>query len=210
MRLRLIPRDAGFYLLYCSQVALVAEAAAILEADLRTFADPVSAADRIRELKRQGHELRHAIVLRLDRTFVPPFDPSEILALAATLDNVVDLVEEVADKLALYHLARSPKGAVDQAALLRRACDVIVEAFDSLDWPLALRPYEVRLHAIEKEADSLFRRLIRRLFDDRNDVRSVLTGKDIYRGLEATIDGADAVGRVLGRIALGFGPGPSW
>jgi len=40
--------------------------------------------------------------------------------------------------------------------------------------------------------------------------RSVLTGKDVYRGLESAIDRADAVGRVLDGIALGALPGPPW
>ncbi len=141
---------------------------------------------------------------------MPPFGANEVLALATTLDDVLDLVEETADKLALYHLARPPRGADDQAKLLRRACALIVEAVDSLDRPSGLRPYSVRLHAMEKEADAIFRRHIRRLFDGGSDVRSVLTGKDIYRGLEAATDRADAVGRVLDGIALGFGSGPTW
>jgi hypothetical protein len=208
VRLRLIPRDTGFYELYRSQGALLAEAAAILEADLRAFADPGGAADRIREIRGQGEDLRHEIVLRLGRTFVPPFGPNEVLALATTLDDVLDLVEETADKLALYHLTKPPRGAANQANLLSRACDVIVEAVDGLDRPSELRQYPVRIHAIEKEADSLFRRLVRRLFEGGSDARSVLTGKDIYRGLETAIDRADAVGRVLDGIALGALPGP--
>lgn len=210
MRLRLIARDTRFFPLYGAQVALVVEAAAILESDLRDFADPVGAANRIREIGRQGEELRHEIVVRLGRTFVPPFAPNETLALAATLDGMLDLVGKVADQLAIYNLARPPKGAADQAALLRRACDVIVEAVDRLDRPSDLRRYAERVHAIEKEADGIFRRHIRRLFDGGSDVRSVLTGKDIYRGLEAAIDRADAVGRILDGIALGALPGPAW
>ena len=210
MRLRLIPRDTGFYEFYCSQASLAAEAAAILESDLRTFADPVGAANRIREIRRQGEELRHEIVVRLDRTFVPPFAPGEVLAIAAALDDVLDLVEEVADRLAMYHLKKPPKGAVEQAVLLHRASDVIVEAVDSLDRPSGLRAYPALLRAIEKEGDSLFRRHMRRLFDGGNDVCSVLTGKDIYRGIEEAVDRTDAVGRVLDGIALGALPGPAW
>ncbi len=135
---------------------------------------------------------------------MPPFDREQTLALALALDDMIDLVEEVADKLAIYHLARPPKGAADQAALLRRACAVIVEAVDDLERPSELRQYAVRLDEIAKKADSLFRRRMRRLFDDGNDVRSVLTGKDIYRGLKSAIDRADAVGRVLDGIALNW------
>lgn len=85
-----------------------------------------------------------------------------------------------------------------------RACAVIVEAVDDLERPSELRQYAVRLDEIAKKADSLFRRRMRRLFDDGNDVRSVLTGKDIYRGLKSAIDRADAVGRVLDGIALNW------
>ena len=46
----------------------------------------------------------------------------------SSLDDLLDLVEEVADKFVLYQLAAPPAGAADMAELLARSFAVLVEA----------------------------------------------------------------------------------
>ena len=151
MKLRLIPRDDGFYPLFKRQVAIVAEAAGILAAETRAYRDPAAAAARLRDLEHAGDDMNHAITLRLEQTFVTPFDRDAIHHLASGLDDILDLVEEVGDKFALYELAAPPPGAAEMAELLAGSCAVLVEAIDHLDKPATLRPYPLELHRIEKE-----------------------------------------------------------
>ena len=184
------------------------EAARVLEADLRDFDDPDSASRTLRELEHRGDDINHAIVGQLAETFVPPFDRHHVLELAGALDDVIDLAEEVADKVVLYRLAAPPAGASDQAVVLRQACEVLSEAIGHLERPAELRPYPARLHELEKDGDALVRSLIRRLFEGATDVRPVLIGKEIYEGLEGAIDRTDRAGRVLERIA--FANGGPW
>lgn len=205
MSLRLIPRERVFYDLFRDQVATVREAAVLLEVDLREFRDPAAASGRLRELEHAGDDLNHTIMARLEITFVTPFDRHEVHALAGGLDDVLDLVEEVGDKLVLYRLPAPPAGAADQAAILVRACEVLAEAIDHLERPVELRPYPSELHRLEKEGDALYRSLVQRLFDGATDVRPVLIGKEIYGGLEDALDRADRVGQVLERIGSASG-----
>lgn len=210
MSFRLIPRDTGFYPLFRRQVAIVAEAAGILAAELRDYRDPAATSTRPRDLEHAGDDVNHQIMARLEQTFVTPFDRKAIHELAGNLDDVLDLVEEVADRFVLYKISAPPPGAADQADLLARSCAVLVEAIDHLDRPAELRPYPVELHRLEKEGDTLVRDLVQRLFDGATDVRPVLIGQEIYDGLEDAIDRTDRVGRVLDGLALNVGPGPSW
>ena len=210
MKLRLIPRDTGFHDLFARQAGIVAEAAVTLATELRDHHDPAAASTRLRELEHDGDDLNHEVMARLAGTFVAPFDRHAIHDLASGLDDVLDLIEEVADELVLYQLTAAPAGAADQAGLLSRACAEIVEAIDHLERPTELRPYAEEIHRIEKDGDALVRRLIQRLFDGTTDVRPVLIGHEVYQGLEAALDRADRVGRVLDRLALSYGPGPYW
>jgi predicted phosphate transport protein (TIGR00153 family) len=210
VKLRLIPRDDGFYPLFKRQVAIVAEAVGILAAETRDYREPAAASAKLRDLEHAGDDLNHEITRRLEQTFVTPFDRDAIHHLASGLDDILDLVEEVADKFVLYHVAAPPDGAADMAELLARSCAVLVEAIDHLDKPATLRPYPIELHRIEKEGDALVRSLIQRLFDGATDIRPLLIGKEIYDGLEDALDRTDHVGRVLEGVALSVGPGPTW
>lgn len=210
MKLRLIPRETGFYPLFTRQAAIVAEAADLLAHELRDYRDPAGTSARLRDMEHAGDELNHEIMARLENTFVTPFDRHAIHALASGLDDVLDLIEEVADKFVLYGVERPPAGTAEQAELLARSCAVIVEAIGHLDRPSKLRPYPAELHRLEKEADTLVRASIQRLFDGATDIRPLLIGKEIHDGLEDAIDRTDKVGRVLDNLALSHGPGPSW
>lgn len=210
MKLRLIPRDDGFYPLFKRQIAIVAVAVQVLADGMRDYSDPAGTATRLRDLEHAGDDVNHEIMLRLEQTFVTPFDRDAIHNLASGLDDILDLAEEVADKFVLYQLAAPPDGAAAMADLLARSTAVLVEAIDHLEDPATLRPYPVELHRIEKEGDALVRSFIQRLFDGATDIRPLLIGKEIYDGLEDAIDTADHVGRALDNLALSVGPGPRW
>lgn len=210
MTRRLIPRDTGFYPLFRRQAEIVAEAAGILARELHEYRDPVAASTKLRNLEHAGDDLTHEIKKRLEDTFVTPFDRHAIHALASGLDDILDLIEEVADMFVLYDLEHPPAGTAEQANLLAQACAVIVEAIAHLQRPSELRPYPAELHRLEKEADVLVRASIQGLFDGAADVRPLLIGKDIHDGLENAIDRTDKVGRILDGLALSYGPGPSW
>ena len=206
IRLRLIPRDTGFYPLYCAQAGLAQEAASILDSKLRDLGHSGKDIARLRELKDRGVELRREVVRRAARTFVLPFGASEVLGLSAALDDLLDQIEEVGAKLDEFRLTEARPAALEQAQLLGRACGVLGEAIGELDDPSKLRPYSERIHAIEKEADTVYRRAIRRLFDGDANGRTVLVWKDIFGGLEEAIDAADAAGRVFERIGFASQP----
>ncbi len=205
MSFRLIPTDQQFYELFLDQAVIAAESARVLEAELRDYVDPVAAGQRLRELEHRGDDANHAVLAHLEATFVIPFERQDIHALTGVLDDIIDLVEKVGDMLVLYHVPVPPPGAADQATILVKACDVIVEGVAALMRPLDLRAYPPRIHVLEKEGDVLRRRLIEQLFEHPPSVLSVLTGEEIYEGLEDAIDAADRVGRVLEQIATTYG-----
>jgi uncharacterized protein Yka (UPF0111/DUF47 family) len=205
MSFRLIPTDQRFYELFADQAAVAAEGGRVLESELRDYVDPSAAADRLRDLEHRGDDINHEVLAHLESTFVTPFERHDIHDLTGVLDDIIDLAEKVADMLVLYHVPVPPPGAADQATILAQACDGIVEGVGSLMDPVELRAFPPRIHALEKEGDRLRRRNIERLFEPSTSPLAVLTGEEIYEGLEDSIDAADRVGRVLERIGATYG-----
>ena len=201
-RFRLIPREERFFDLFVADAANVLDGARQLEAMLRSFDNPDKQAKKIRETEHKGDEISHDIGRRLESTFVTPFDREEIHALISGLDDILDLIEEVADTFVLYRIESPTKTSVKQAALVVQACETIHLALTNLRGFKDMDRYIVEVHRIENEGDKLARSAIAGLFDDGTKTIDVLKWKDVYSLLEDTIDKTEDVADMIERIVV--------
>lgn len=93
MALRLLPREEVFFDLFDQTAGNALAAARRLQELLDNYHDVDRGADEIKALEESGDELTHAIIDRLNRTFVVPLDREDIFALAKQLDDVLDWIE---------------------------------------------------------------------------------------------------------------------
>jgi predicted phosphate transport protein (TIGR00153 family) len=199
---RLIPREERFFDLFVEDAANVLDGARQLESMLRTFDNPDKAAKRIRETEHRGDDISHDIGRRLERSFVTPFDREEIHALITGLDDILDLIEEVADTFVLYNVTAPTKTSVKQASLIVQSCETLHEALSNLRGFKDLDKFVIEVHRLENEGDRLARSAIAGLFDDGAKTIEVLKWKDIYTLLEETIDKCEDVAQLIERIVV--------
>src|ERR1044072_3291653 len=98
------PKDRVFFDLFEESAANALRAAELLDEMLATFPQHADPGPSIPRRKQEGDRITYDIVKRLNSTFVTPIDREDILALASTLDDIVDLTEEAADYLVLYRI----------------------------------------------------------------------------------------------------------
>ena len=201
-RFRLIPREERFFDLFVEDAANVLDGARQLEAMLRSFDNPDKMAKKIRETEHKGDEISHDIGRRLESTFVTPFDREEIHALISGLDDILDLIEEVADTFVLYRIESPTKTSIKQASLVVQACETIHLALSNLRGFKDMDRYIVEIHRLENEGDKLARSAIAGLFDDGTKTIDVLKWKDVYSLLEDTIDKTEDVADMIERIII--------
>ncbi|HEX8938648.1 MAG TPA: DUF47 family protein [Candidatus Limnocylindrales bacterium] len=202
MRFRLIPREERFYDLFVEDAANVLAGARQLEAMLRTFDDVERRAREIRETEHRGDEISHDIGHRLEATFVTPFDREEIHALISGLDDVLDLVEEVADTFVLYRIPSPSAIAVEQASLVVKQVEQVHEALLNLRGFKDLERFVIEVHRLENEGDRIARAAIANLFGQGGDPLEVIKWKDVYGLLEDTIDKCEDVAQIIERIVV--------
>jgi predicted phosphate transport protein (TIGR00153 family) len=202
VRLRLIPREERFFDLFVEDAANVLGAARLLEAMLRSYDRVESRAGEVRDAEHRGDEISHDIGRRLESTFVTPFDREEIHALISALDDVLDHIEEVADTFVLYRIDAPSAVAVQQAAIVVRQCELIHEALGHLRGFKNLERYWIEIHRLENEGDKLARTAIAELFKNGTDPIEVIKWKDVYGGLEQTVDRCEDVANIIERIVV--------
>jgi predicted phosphate transport protein (TIGR00153 family) len=199
---RLIPREERFFDLFVEDAANVLDGARQLEAMLRSYNNPDKAAKKIRETEHKGDEISHDIGRRLEQSFVTPFDREEIHNLISSLDDILDLIEEVADTFVLYNISSPTKTSIKQAALIVQSCETLHQALSNLRGFKGIERFIVEVHRLENEGDRLARSAIAGLFDDGAKAMEVLKWKDIYGLLEDTIDKCEDVAQLIERIVV--------
>jgi predicted phosphate transport protein (TIGR00153 family) len=208
MAFRLTPHERGFYPLFtraAENIVLAAEELAAMVAAPPEERAPI--AKRVKDAENAGDALTHEIMVKLNSTFVTPFDREDIYRLTSSLDDVVDAMEEAADRIVLYRLGELPSGVTAQVDVLRRAAAATAEAMPRLTTMSELREYWVHVNSLEDEADVVYRALLVDLLappDDSPvaDVLTILKIKEIVEVLEEAADAFETVANTVESIVV--------
>jgi uncharacterized protein len=94
--------------------------------------DIIAARDQIKKLEHVGDKLTHSIFEELNRSFITPFDREDIYSLTKSLDDVLDLMDHVADILVLYQIDKVEDGMGMLFDVTSRAINDIHRSIHSL------------------------------------------------------------------------------
>jgi predicted phosphate transport protein (TIGR00153 family) len=200
---RLIPREEKFFDLFEQQSGHIVSAARVLEELTLDYPDAKAKAEHIKDIEHAGDTLTHEIVRRLNTTFVTPFDREDIYALASRLDDVLDLIDAVADRLLIYKIDRVTDGAVAMAKIIVKTAEETDRAVRCLRTLSAFyHKHAVEVNRLENEADRLLRDELAALFEGTHDAIEVIKWKELYETMEAVTDRCEDVVNVIEGIVL--------
>jgi uncharacterized protein len=182
--------------------ANVACAGGLLDEMLAGFPDTQRLARDIRECERNGDQITHELIRRMNETFVTPIDREDILDLASALDDIVDYTEEVADYLGLYKIEAPMAQAQSMAHVLAQSTEQISLAIPLLRGFRDISEHTLEVHRQENAGDRIVRGAIASLFEAGIDPIVVICWKDLFERLEHAIDSTERAADVLDRIVI--------
>jgi uncharacterized protein len=201
MRFRLLPTDDKFFALF-NQAAVNAAACARSLRDLIDDDSRSLSHEQVVDYEHRGDELTKEILQRLDSTFVTPLDREDIHALAEELDDVVDDMLSVAARLRLTVHGPALPELKQQAELLVRMADEMVQLVDKLASMKGMGAHLERIDQIESDGDQVYRAALGRLFGGEYDALDVLRWKDIVEAMELALNTVEDVSNVVESIVL--------
>jgi uncharacterized protein Yka (UPF0111/DUF47 family) len=199
LRLSLVPQERRFYELFGKQGALVSETLSELS---KSLLEGRSRHPRLRDLEHQCDNVTHEIYRLTNRTFVTPMDQEDILLLAHSLDEIVDLAEETADKIDLYNVGEITAQAKEIGECLDRAGKELQESLTRLENFNGVEPLLKEIHRLENEGDRITRVALQELFSDNLAPAALIKWKDVYALLEETMDMCEHCAEVIETLSI--------
>jgi uncharacterized protein len=202
MHFSLIPKERQFFVLFREDVDNLMNGLRCLHELLNSSSGFVDHARKLKDLEHMGDDITHRIIHELNTTFITPFDREDIYALASTLDDVLDLAEEVADTIVIDCIEEISPAAKQMGAILMSIGEELVQAVGELDTRDNISEHMVRVHDLENQADTITRSAIGRLFKSGADALEVIKWKDVYALLEKTVDTTEDVANILENVTI--------
>jgi len=200
---RFTPQETGFYELFATLAAHLVDGAHELTHLVEAQHPEREAINtRIRQIEHAADDSTHAIMLKVNSSFITPFDREDIYRLASKLDDCMDLMEAAADLIVLYRIHDLPDGISAQVEVLAGMSELTADAMTRLRVVGELSEYWHEISRLENQADQAYRRLVAELFNNGHDAIAVLKLKDVIDQLEAAADAFETAAHTVESIAV--------
>ncbi len=199
---RLIPRETKFFDIFAEMASNVTDGARLLKRILETFQDVEQQVEKLKTIEHKGDDMTHAVMTKLNQTFITPFDREDIHRLASSLDDVLDFVNAAGQRLVLYKIRSAPQSAVELAGLIVRQSEELNIAVSLLEKNKHVLDHCVEINRLEDEADRVCREAIGNLFEHEKDPIALIKIKELFEVLEMATDKAEDAANVLEAVVL--------
>src|ERR1041384_3155908 len=128
-----VPRDHKFFDMFAEMAANLTDGAQLMRTLLKDFQDVRAQVARLKEIEHRGDDMTHAIITKLNQTFITPFDREDIHRLASSLDDVLDFMNSAAVRLGMYNIGAPPPPAAELAGIIVQQSEELAKAVSNLE-----------------------------------------------------------------------------
>ena len=202
---RLMPREGKFFDLFDAHAARILEGSRELAAMIGTFSELEAHAQRIDAAERAADKVTHETIALLHKTFITPFDREQIHQLITRMDDILDLMQDVAESIVLYDIRKITPESKQLAEICQMCCERVRTAVSLLknvkDADAILKTCQ-EIDRLESDADRVMRSAMSKLFRDEADVKQLIKLRTIYELLEQITDRCEDVANIIEGIVL--------
>ena len=204
---RLLPRQDNFFELF-------EKAADKLELTSKEFANLLQNlnnqqyyVDIIAKHEEEADAIAHASFELLHKTFITPFDRNDIHRLTSTLDDIIDLINRIAQRFPFYQLKSIPEEAILLAQLSAEATHHLkacIYALHSLKNASLIFSHCNEIDNVETKAHQVVLSGEKKLFMEEEDFKLFFKIKEIYGHTKLVINRCQDVANILKGIVLEY------
>jgi predicted phosphate transport protein (TIGR00153 family) len=205
MFFKFLPKDFDFFTLFEKQAEYAVEAASYLKELVAKGTLEESSLKKMHDIEHQGDEVAHAIIDQLNKTFITPFEREDIHALTKQLDDVIDMIYTIANRLRIYNITKANKNLVEFASVIEESVRCIASAIKGLRNAKNTKPVSescIEINRLENVGDLMRDKAVEQLFKTEKDPLMVIKLKDIYQDAETVLDICEDVAHVVGSILV--------
>ena len=202
---RLMPKEGKFFDLFNQHAELLVTTSK----EIVNLFNDLENTDRymsvIKDNEKRADRITYETVDLLHKTFITPLDRDVMLKLTTTMDDVIDLMEDVAETVSLYYVTNSTDEAKQLAAIGVACCERVQTAVGLLDNMKSageILKISSEIERLESDGDRVLRNAMSKLFREEEDVKSLIKYKAVYEMLESITDKCEDVANIIQGIVV--------
>jgi uncharacterized protein Yka (UPF0111/DUF47 family) len=204
--LNLKPKEDKFYKTFSDSAKNVNEAAIILRANLDSLSNKEIDVAKTEHLEDKGTKLVQCINKELNEAFITPIDREDVYTIVKEMDNILDLINCTMHRFIMFDINESTKESRLIGDMLVHTTKELVKLMDELKIngckSKHLTHHISNIGKFEVQADNLFRKTVKELFQNEKDPLIVIKWKEIYQILENTIDNCKKVANIVEGVVI--------
>src|SRR3990167_4255239 len=204
---RFLPRQDNFFRLFQQAADKLFAASSQFSHLLKDLGRQQDYVNSIAKHEEEADQIAHQNFELLHKTFITPFDRHDIHALTSTLDDILDLINRIAQRFPFYQLTSVPDEMIRLSRLSTEATTQIrqsVSCIKSMKNAQTIFEHCKEIDKIEHKAHITVLAGEEKLFRDETDFKQFFKLKEIYGHTKLVINRCQDVGNIIKGIILEY------
>jgi predicted phosphate transport protein (TIGR00153 family) len=204
----MMPKEERFFELFTRHATIVVAGAEALRGLLQGGDMVERNCELIVQREAEADEITRQVMIAVRRTFITPFDRTDIQDLISALDDSIDQMNKTAKIITLFEVRKFDPQMQQMGEIILQASKLVLEAMPLLksigDNAGRLNELTEHIIRIEEEADQLHDRGRKALFQSsRNgNVMDFIIGTELYDHLEKVVDRFEDVSNEINSLVI--------
>jgi len=208
----LMPREGRFFAMFEKHAALVVAGAEALRGLLQGGDTVETYCQQIFQREAEADDVTREVLVAVRRTFVTPFDRTDIQDLISSMDDAIDQMNRTAKTIALFEVRDFEPQMRQMSEIILQVAKLVLEATPLLGSIGSnagrLNTLTARIIALEEEADDICNRGIKALYlanrqeGNQGNAMTFIVGSELYDHLEKVVDRFEDVANEINSIVV--------
>ena len=202
---KFFPRDFNFFELFEKQISYAVDAARFFKEVVSLGCVNEDSLSKMSAIEHQADDVAHTIIEQLNKTFITPIDREDIHALTTELDDIVDMIDNIVNRMRIYNITGVDKNLQEFAVVIEQSVQAVARAIGGLRNIKNVKVVFdacVEVNRLENVGDSMRDKVLMELFATVKDPIAVIKWKDIYQDAETVLDVCEDVANVVDSIMV--------
>jgi predicted phosphate transport protein (TIGR00153 family) len=208
----LMPKEGRFFDLFTRHATIVVAGAEALRGLLQGGDSIERYCKQIFEREAEADEITRQVLTAVRRTFVTPFDRTDIQDLISSMDDSIDQMNKTAKIIDLFEVRIFEPQMREMGDIIVQAANLVLEAVPLLSAigtnAGRLNTLTAKIIAIEEQADNICDQGLKALFlanrqsNPQGNAMSFIVGSELYDHLEKVVDRFEDVSNEINSVVV--------
>lgn len=198
-------KEMDYFDVLIAATGFAKQAAAALDGLLTDYVDVSNKAQAIHDLEHAADNECHCLIDSLHVAFITPIDREDLYGMIRSIDDITDLIEDVANRFHMFNITTVRPEAVEMSALIVRATTVLHQALvEFKQYKKSKQVFQLikDVNSVEEEGDRAYRRIVREMFLKEENPIEIMKWKEIFDDMENVIDSCEDVADIIEGVVM--------